>query len=363
MKFLQSFLFFPLLVLLAACNGTSNQSNQNSNNDFLNSPYAKFQQERASLEPIIETSSVIAQTQAQKLNSEASKVSLPQVKPLEISENLEIGGSSGVVLPLNKLIYDRFVTLGYSGTINLSTIGIIESIKLFCQGQKFALLTLARPMTESERATCQSQGIEPVSFEIGTDAVAIVVSRQNDFLNRVTLPMLADIFTQEKWSDINPNFPDEPIERFPIGPRASMDLVVNEVLEGNPSLLLNASNTTLYWYEQPMIQRLSNNQYGISFLSYPVLKEATNSVRSIVVEGMTPESVELANRNYPFERSLYIYVDRQQLKTKTVINSFVNFYLSHVNDEIKDAGLFPLSTEELDLSKTKFLQIMRSPDS
>ena len=273
--------------------------------------------------------------------------------------NLEIAGSTGI-FPLNQLIYDRFVTLGYSGLINFSTIGTNESIKLFCQEEKFDLLTLARPMNESEIATCQAKGIEPVSFNIGKDAVAIVVSRQNNFLNQVTTPMLADIFTKEKWSEVDPSLPNEPIERLPVGPGPSFDLVVNKVLEGDESSLLNAPNTTLYWYEQPMIQKLSSNIYGIGFLSHPVYKKATNSLKSIVVDGTTPKSIELADKKYPFERSLYIYVDRKQLKKKPQLNSFINFYLTHVNEKIEDAGLFPLSPPELDKSKSKFLQTMRS---
>ncbi|MEM8722573.1 MAG: substrate-binding domain-containing protein [Cyanobacteria bacterium P01_G01_bin.39] len=357
LTFKQSILLL-LTTLLTACNTPFTRSNRNPQQDFNNSPYAKFKQERASVEPLTETSPIVTPTQI-NISNKKSNVSLPQVQPLNITGNLKIGGSTGV-LPLNKLIYDRFIALGYSGVINFSNIGADESIQLFCQQEKFDLLTLARPMNKSEIAACQAKGIEPISFNIGKDAVAIIVSRQNDFLDRVTLPMLAEIFTQEKWSDVDPNFPDKPIERFPTGPNASFDLVVDKVLEGNGTPLLNAPNTTLYWYEQPMIQRLSNNIYGISFVSSPVLKEATNSVKSIVVEGTTPQSIKLTNKKYPLELSLYIYVDREQLKKQPELNSFVNFYLTHVNEQIEDAGLFPLSPQELDKSKTQFLQIMQS---
>ena len=95
-------------------------------------------------------------------------------------------------------------------------------------------------------------------------------------------------------------------------------------------------------------------------MSHPLFKEASNSLKSIVVDGTTPKSIELANNTYPFERSLYIYVDRKQLKKKPQLNSFINFYLTHVNEKIEDAGLFPLSPQELDKSRIQFLQIMRS---
>ena len=354
----QIFVLF-MTMLLTACNAPLTPSNNDIKNDFQNSPYAQFKQERASIEPLIETSSILAQTRAKKVNADDSKVSLPQVKPLDVEGNLEIAGSTEL-FPLNRLIYDLFITLGYSGLINFNTIGTNESIKLFCQAEKLDLLTLTRPMNKSEIATCRAKDIEPVNFNIGKDAVAIVVSRQNNFLNRVTMPMLADILTKEKWSDVDPSFPNQPIEHLLVSSGSSFDLVVDKLLEQDTSLLRNARNTTLYWYEQPMIQRLSSNIYGISFLSHAAYKKASNTIKSLIVDGTTPESIKLANKTYPFERSLYLYVDHKQLKNKPQLNSFINFYLTHVNEKIEDAGLFPLTPQELDKSKSKFLQTMRS---
>ncbi len=348
-----------LVLVLTACQPGLNQSNNDSSDTASNdnNPYVQFKQERASLKPIIETSSILAPPKTNKINTERGKVNLPQVRPLDVEGNLLIAGTADI-FPLNQSIYDRFVKLGYSGLINFSTIGTDESIKLFCQSGKFDLLTLARPLKDAELAACETNGIEPLNFLIGKDAIVIVVNRQNDFLSKVTIPMLTDIFTKNKWSDVNPNFPDKSIERFPVGPGASFDLVVEKVLAGNSDLLLNATNTTLYWYEDPMIQRLSTNIYGVGFLSNSVFKKASNSLKSIVVNGTTPKSMSLADKTYPFERSLYIYVNQKQLTSKPQLSSFVNFYLTHVNEEIEETGLFPISQEDLDKSKQKWLQVM-----
>lgn len=347
-----------LVMLLAACRAPLTQSNNDSEIDTVKkNPYLRFQQETASLEPVIETSSILTQSRIKKQTTNHTEINLPEVRPLDLEGNIDIAGTTGT-FSLNQLIYDRFVRQGYAGLINFSTIGTDKSIKLFCQEKKFSLLTLARPMTESEVATCQANGIEPIDFPMGKDAVVIVVNRQNNFVKKVTLPMLAEILTREKWSDINPRWPNQPIDRLPVGPGPSFDLVVEKVLGGDESSLLNAPNTELYWYEQPMIQQLNTNIYGISFLSNSLFAKASKSLKSIAIDGTTPQSIKVDHKAYPLERYLYIYADRNQLKQNPNLTSFINFYLTNVNQEIEESGLFYLSSEELNQSKIKWLQVM-----
>ncbi|MDJ0904182.1 MAG: hypothetical protein QNJ55_35905, partial [Xenococcus sp. MO_188.B8] len=94
------------MVVLTACQTPLDQSNNDSQNTPENNPYAQFKQERASLEPIIETSSLLARSKTKKVNPETSKVNLPKVQPLDVEGNLEIAGSTDI-FTLNQSIYDR----------------------------------------------------------------------------------------------------------------------------------------------------------------------------------------------------------------------------------------------------------------
>ena len=349
---------FFFVILLAACSNSLQPSNNDSEvNAIKDNPYLRFKQETASLDPLTETSSIVAKSKTKKQATKDSEINLPLVRPLDIEGNINIAGTTGTML-LNQLIYDRFVRQGYSDLINFSMIGTNESIKLFCEEKKFDLLTLARPMQESEILACRDNGIEPINFLIGKDAVVIVVSSQNNFVNKVNLSMLAAIFTKEKWSDINSSWPNKSIERFLIDSGASFDLVAEKVLAGDASSLVNTSNTNLYLYEDQIIQQLSTNIYGISFLSNSVFKKASKSLKSLVIDGTTPESINFNHKTYPLERSLYIYVDRNQIKQNSQLSSFVNFYLTNVNEEIENAELFPIALEELNKSKIKWLRVM-----
>jgi ABC-type phosphate transport system substrate-binding protein len=68
---------------------------------------------------------------------------------------------------------------------------------------------------------------------VGTDALAVVVSQENDFLHEVTTEQLRQIFTTaQTWSDVDPGWPDEPIERFIPGiDSGTLDFFVEEVFD------------------------------------------------------------------------------------------------------------------------------------
>ncbi len=349
---------FLLVILLTGCQSPLTEwTEEREIESIKNHPYIQFKQEIAFLEPLIETSAITAKSKNIKQDINNTGINLPMVQPLNLEGNLEIAGSTGV-FPLNQLIYDRFVRQGFASLINFNTIGTNKSIKLFCQEQKFDLLTLSRAMKEAEIATCRKNNIEPINFAIAKDAVVIVVNSQNNFVNKVSSSMLTAMLTKGKWSDIDPNWPNQPINRFIISPSASLDLVGEKILGGNRSSLLNAPNTTLYQDEALMIQRLNTDIYGIGFLSNPVFDKASKSLKSLVIDGTTPQSIKVNKKTYPLERSLYIYADRNQLKQKPNLSSFINFYLTNVNEEIEEAKLFPISSEELDKSKIKWLRVM-----
>ena len=359
MQFIWKKEFFVLLVmLLTACKTNVKQSNNDSEaNAIQEHPYVLFKREISSLEPLVESSSIVTTSRNIKPNINNSDLNLPSIRPLELEGDLKLAGSKEI-LPLNQLIYERFVREGYPSLINFYTIGTDESIKLFCQEKKFDLITLVRPMKEAEIAGCQANDIEPVDFMIGKDAVTIVVSSQNTFINKVNLKTLAEIFTKEQWSDIDSSLPNKSIERYFIEPDASFDLVVEKLFAGDASLLLNAPNTNFYRNQQLMIRQLSNNIYGIGFVSNSVYEKSAKSLKSIVINGATPRSIKVARKIYPLERSLYIYVERKKLKQKSNLSSFINFYLTSIDREIDNARLFSVSSEELNKSKTKWLKLM-----
>jgi phosphate transport system permease protein len=110
---------------------------------------------------------------------------------------------------------DRFLAEGFSGSIETDSIGSTAGIRRFCIEGDIDIANASRPIKGTEVDLCNKINRQPVEFRVGTDALVIVVSKANEFLSEITTEQLGEIFTSaEVWSDLNPSWPSEPIERF-----------------------------------------------------------------------------------------------------------------------------------------------------
>jgi phosphate transport system permease protein len=139
----------------------------------------------------------------------------PMVDPASVTDadKLVIIGSS-TVYPLSRKIAIEFRRAGYPGGVEIESVGTTAGFRTFCEG-KSDIANASRAITRAEIESCQETKRQPIEFRVGTDALAIVTSRENDFLTNATVEELRKVFTTaENWSDVNPAWPNTPIERF-----------------------------------------------------------------------------------------------------------------------------------------------------
>ena len=350
-------LFVLLMLLPMSCNLQRLESeNLEPNEENPKDPYVRFVEAVTPLEPLSSESDLPGRVKAQSAWKENGAIPLPAVVPLEVDGDLVLGGATSID-PLNERIYRRFIREGYAGTIDLNEMDSTSAIRGLCQKGTFDLVTVTRPMTEGERIACEEGGRQPIELELAQDALAIAVNRLDAFVKNVSLSELADVMSAGKWSEANSDWPDVPIERFAIGPKSpSVDLMVEKVFEGNAESVLNAPNTAFFQFNAPLIQELSTARYGVGFLNYSAYRQAARAFRLVSVEGVEIDRDTVENGTYPLTRKLYLYTDANQLKQKPQAIALINFYLTHVNEEIENVGLFPLSLSDINNSRTTWLE-------
>src|SRR5690606_30097099 len=156
-------------------------------------------------------------TEAPQEEAPAADGELPPVDPLEVTGDIVTAGSS-TVFPLSERMATRFEDEGYEGNITIDSIGSGAGLDRFCVAGESDIANASRPINEEEIAACQSIGRDPLEIRVGTDALAVTVSAENDFVDSLTLEQLALVFsTAETWADVDPAFPAEPIQRFSPG--------------------------------------------------------------------------------------------------------------------------------------------------
>jgi ABC-type phosphate transport system substrate-binding protein len=146
----------------------------------------------------------------------AEEIGLPALPSTdEISGGDIIISGSSTVFPLTQRLANRFSEDGYGGEITNENIGSTAGMRAFCVDETADIVNLSRPINQAEFEVCRTNGREPIEIRVGTDALAVVTSRENDFLEEVTQEELLLTFTTAaNWSEVNGSWPAEPITRY-----------------------------------------------------------------------------------------------------------------------------------------------------
>lgn len=288
---------------------------------------------------------------------EGELVELPLVDPFEYSGDVVTAGSS-TVYPLAEAMATRFEDEGFEGDITIASVGSGAGFERFCVSGETDIANASRGINEEEIASCQSINRNPIEFRVGTDALAIVVSQENDFLENLSLEQLATVYsTAQTWADIDPSFPAEPIQRFSPGTDSgTFDYFVEEVFDENAEPILNAENLQTSEDDNVLVQGVLGSPYAIGYFGYAYYLENSNQLKAIQVEGVLPDEETAENGEYPLARPLYIYSDATIMQEKPQVAGYINFFLTYVNEEIIDVGYFPASVEALNEARQRWLE-------
>ncbi|MBE2222877.1 MAG: phosphate ABC transporter permease PstA [Anaerolineae bacterium] len=136
------------------------------------------------------------------------------INPDGVGGSLTVASSS-TVFPLTERMNERIQESGFVGTLTNESMGTTAGYRAFCVEDTADIAAGSRPMNQNEFAACRGLGKRPLPFQVGTDALAVVVNPANNFLSDVTSEQLSQIFTTAKtWADVNPDWLNEPIHKY-----------------------------------------------------------------------------------------------------------------------------------------------------
>lgn len=273
-----------------------------------------------------------------------------------------ITAGSSTVFPLSERMKQRFEEEGFTGSLTIDSIGSGAGFERFCVTGEIDIANASRKIKDSEVENCQAIGREPLQFRVGTDALAVVVSKENTFVTDVTTAELALIFsTAEKWSDVRADWPAEPILRYiPGTDSGTFDYFVEAIMaptnpgdDGKASVdngeaaILAADNLSLNEDDNVLVQGVIGSPYAVGFFGFAYYQENADKLTVLSVDGIAPTAATAEDNSYPISRPLFIYSTALIMQEKPQVAAFIYFYLTNVNDEILDVGYFPASEETM----------------
>jgi phosphate transport system substrate-binding protein len=264
-----------------------------------------------------------------------------------------VTAGSSTVFPLSERMKQRFEEEGFAGQITVDSIGSGAGLERFCVAGETDIANASRKIKDSEIESCKAIGREPVEFQVGIDALAVVVSAENTFATDVTLEELGAIFsTAQKWSDVRAEWPAEDILRFSPGTDSgTFDYFVEAVMTpangddagAGETAILDAANIQLSEDDNVLVEGVLGSPYAVGYFGYAYYKENAGALKALSLNGVTPTEATAESGEYPISRPLFIYSDASIMSEKPQVAAFIYFYITNVADEILDVGYFPTS--------------------
>ena len=317
--------------------------------------------------PVLEPTSALAEpTAATGAPTEPAATEAPVENPLAtyapdaVSGDIVTAGSS-TVFPLSERMKQRFEEEGFSGNLTIVSIGSGAGIERFCVAGETDIANSSRAIRDTEVESCKGINREPVEFQVGIDALAVVVSAENDFVEDVTIEELALIYsTATNWSEVRPEWPAEPILRFSPGTDSgtfdyfveavmtpALDDDTTEDVDEGEDAILNSAGTQFSEDDNVLVQGVQGSPYAIGYFGYAYYQENQGSLKALSIDGIEPNAETAESGEYPISRPLFIYSDAAIMQEKPQVAAFINFYLENVGNEILDVGYFPVSDAKL----------------
>ncbi|MCS7324521.1 MAG: PstS family phosphate ABC transporter substrate-binding protein [Anaerolineae bacterium] len=314
--------------------------------------------------PLIAATAMAVLTSATLVGA-AHAQKLPPVNPAALSGNIKTGGSS-TVYPLSVRIVELFKRDGFPGEITVDNIGSGAGITRFCRGE-YDVANSSRAMTQAEINTCRANGIEPIQFKVGIDALTIVVNPKNTWVRNLNRQQVALIFSGQAktWKDVNRSWPDTPIKLYSPGTDSgTYDYFVEEVFRGIPAaqrraIIPRVPGVQLSEDDNVLVAGVASDPGAIGYFGFAYYEENRSKLKAVNYEGVAPNAATVAAGRYKFARPLFIISSARILKDKPQVAGFVNYYLANVDKVIRAVGYFPEPAAELAKTRQQFLDALK----
>lgn len=283
---------------------------------------------------------------------------LPPIAPNQSIGDIVVSGSPSLVVMSQNLAL-RYNIEGFLGTINVTPMSTTEAIAAFCSGQ-IDIALADRQVTPQEASDCSAAGRSPVGMRVATDALSVVVSPQNRFVEVLTAAQLQQIFSgAPSWADISPTWPADIIKRYGPGSNSETFISFASTVFGGDTRSLTTAIGVVYNDDTSIgLTNIAGSEAAIGFFRTADVRDSATLVRSVPVDGVAPSAENIFSGAYPLSRPLILYSAPSVMQNKGQVADFLNYYLTNVGIEITSVGLYPVAPAEQRIAVNTWLAAM-----
>jgi phosphate transport system substrate-binding protein len=271
-----------------------------------------------------------------------------------LSGNIEIDGSS-TVGPLTTAAAEAFREEQPDVNINVGTAGTGGGFERFCAGET-DISNASRPIDEEEEAPiCADAGIEYTEFQVGVDALTVVVNGENDWATCLTTDQLKKIWEPKaegkinNWNQVDPSFPDQALSLAGPGTDSgTFDYFTDEI---NGEEGASRTDYTPSEDDNVIVQAVAGDPGAMGYFGYTYYEQNSDTLKALEVDagqGCVAPSVETARDGTytPLSRPLFIYVNNEAI-TRPEVSGFVEYFLTNSIQLAEDALFIPVPEDQV----------------
>jgi phosphate transport system substrate-binding protein len=252
-----------------------------------------------------------------------------------------------------------------------------------------------------KKGVCDGTGTQFIDIKVGYDGI-VLANNKNAPQLQISLSDLGKALTAKvpvdgkmvdnpykTWKDVNPQLPDLDIRVYgpptTSGTRASFVEIVNEKAYckkdpeakaalkavGAKAKVCRAMRTDGAYIEAGeqdnlIVQKLQDDKDAFGIFGFSYLDQNSDSIQGAELSGVTPTFDSIADGKYKASRALYFYVKHGHIGVIPGIESYMNEWTRHWDDEgaLADAGMIPLPEKEKEemISRMKNLPVLKAED-
>jgi len=271
----------------------------------------------------------------------------------KLSGTVAIDGSS-TVYPVSEAIAESFGKVHPDVKVTVAVSGTGGGFKRFTAAET-DISDASRPIKASENAKAEENGVAFIELPICYDGLTVAVHPTNDWVEELTVEQLRSIFESggvQKWSDIDPSFPDRPIKVYSPGSDSGTFDYFREAIVGSDNAF--RPDMSVSEDDHILVTGIAGDKYAIGYFGCAYYFENKDKLKAVPVlnpktgKAVLPAPETIEDGSYaPLSRPLFIYVNVKSLM-RPEVKAFVDFYLENAPELSEEVGYVRLPEEVYD---------------
>jgi phosphate transport system substrate-binding protein len=273
----------------------------------------------------------------------------------ELRGVVSLDGSS-TVFPISEAVAEEFLTVAPRVRVTVGVSGTGGGFKKFLASET-DINDASRTIKESERMEAEANGIDYLEIPVAFDGLSVVVNKNNDWVDFLTVQELQMIWQPgsmvDSWDDIRPNWPAEPIRLYGPGTDSGTFDYFTEAVNGESGA--SRPDYTASEDDNVLVQGIAGDENAMGFFGYAYYIENNDKLKVVPIDGgngpVTPTPTTINDGTYsPLSRPIFIYLNTASLARQEV-KAFVEFYLESAGQLASEVGYIALPEDMYQASR------------